>query len=274
MSLNREAFSESEFRMKEGNAAEERISSGKPPTPIGYAGRKAKMFTEQPVRLFVNSRPHAVFMCTPQQLKELAVGHLLTTGTIRSTVEILSSETRNHSCGYEVHMQVHPLPEYAATPEPRPAFPDNGVPGLGILPTAGRAGDAELFTLRRIELAAAEMVRNAELYQRTGGVHCAASGNQKHLFCREDAGRSNALDKAVGTALLKGMDLSRSFLIVTGRIAFDMLLKAATANIPVLGSLNIPSDLAVETAGKMGITVIGKLLKKEQSVYTHHQRIG
>ena len=117
------------------------------------------------------------------------------------------------------------------------------------------------------------MIRRATLYQRTGGVHCAAVGDGSVLLCCEDASRLNALDKAIGSALLRQMTLCDTFVVLTGRISFEILLKAATAKIALVTSLNIPSTLAVEAAEKFGITLIGSLLKEEQYTYTHPQRV-
>lgn len=133
--------------------------------------------------------------------------------------------------------------------------------------------DEALCSLAELEAATREMLRRARLYRRTGGVHSAAAGDGLHLHCCEDAGRCNALDKALGHALLCRMEPARTFLLLTGRISFETLHKAAMAGVGLLASLNIPSELAVEAANACGITLVGNMCGAERHIYTHPWRL-
>lgn len=240
----------------------------------GCSREKAKTFSESQVQLFVNAIHYTTFLCTPQQYEELALGHLLTTGRIRSREDVLRCEIPED--GHTVHIQVSPSLHDKAPPLRRGL---TGFAALGEMEPEKLAArplplEQALFSFRQLEDAAAEMIRRAVLYRRTGGMHSAAFSDGTRVLCCEDAGRCNALDKAIGSALLHDMRLSRSFVMLTGRIALEMLLKVVAAKIPIVASLNIPSDAAVNAAQRMGITVIGKMLKQEQHIYTHPQRVG
>lgn len=229
-------------------------------------GHQGKMFTERPVTLLANNQHITTFKCTPDHLEELAIGHLVTTGRIHSSRDILDCRVEDGLIMVSLRLQTPP-------PALSVIFDRHGLPQADSLPHYSGSLDKALVSMQRIKETTQEMISTAVLYQQTGGVHCAAFGNGERLLCREDVGRNNAVDKVIGAALLQDLDRNKGFLLVTARVAFEIFIKVATANIPILASVNIPSDLAVAGAQSAGVTLIGKVLKKEQYTYTHPQRI-
>ena len=122
-----------------------------------------------------------------------------------------------------------------------------------------------------------EKLRKAQSdFARTGGIHAAAifdsSGELKTV--REDIGRHNAVDKAVGRAFLDGLlPLNRHVLLVSGRASFEIVQKALAAGIPILAAVSAPSTLAVDFARESNQTLIGFLRPPAFNIYSHLERV-
>jgi FdhD protein len=122
----------------------------------------------------------------------------------------------------------------------------------------------------------ARLAEHQRLFGETGGLHAAArfTASGEIVAVREDIGRHNALDKLVGGALLEGaLPLADEVLLVSGRLSFELVQKAAVAGIPVLCAVSAPSSLAVAAAERFGQTVVGFLRDDRFNVYTHRERI-
>src|SRR5262249_5640785 len=122
-----------------------------------------------------------------------------------------------------------------------------------------------------------ETLRNAQSnFTRTGGIHAAGifSLDGKLKIAREDIGRHNALDKAVGRAFLDELlPLERHLLLVSGRASLEIIQKALAAGIPIVAAVSAPSSLAAELARDSNQTLIGFLRPPSFNVYTHIERV-
>lgn len=115
-----------------------------------------------------------------------------------------------------------------------------------------------------------------EIFDATGGLHAAGEFDAAGapLAVREDVGRHNAVDKVVGRAFLDArLPCEGSILMVSGRLSFEIVQKAAMAGFAVLCAVSAPSSLAVATAARLGQTLVGFLRDDRFVVYTGAERI-
>ena len=115
-----------------------------------------------------------------------------------------------------------------------------------------------------------------KLFGQTGGLHAAAvfDASGTPVCVREDVGRHNAVDKVIGHALLADrLPLTGCMLMVSGRISFDIVQKAARAGLAVLAAVSAPSSLAVDAAERLGVTLAGFVRDDRFNLYCHSERI-
>ena len=122
----------------------------------------------------------------------------------------------------------------------------------------------------------AEWLSEAPIFRATGGTHVAAllAKDGEKLFRTEDIGRHNAVDKAVGWAVLHDVPLGETAMVVSGRLPVDMVMKALGAGIPVLGSVSAAIAEGAEAAEKGGLTLAGFIRGDRMNIYTHPERIS
>ena len=236
---------------------------------------KTNICRESAVLLIVNNEKVITFMCTPFDLEDLVIGHLYSRGVIKNLKDVMGSgvcsENKKVTIVLNKKVELEDVESY---------LPNILLSSCGSGSTYSEDKikneflDIEkIFDLEEIKSSFSILLENAVIYKKTGGMHCALINVNGENYVREDIGRHNAVDKAIGAVLKKDKNLKESFLISTGRISVDMVLKAATAKIPVVASRSIASDLAIEIAEKIGITLIGRINALEPIIYTVKERI-
>ncbi|MEO8272574.1 MAG: formate dehydrogenase accessory sulfurtransferase FdhD [Chloroflexota bacterium] len=113
-------------------------------------------------------------------------------------------------------------------------------------------------------------------FERTGGLHAAGlfETDGSIVAVREDVGRHNALDKLIGSRVrARELPLWDRILMVSGRVSFEIVQKAAVAGVPIICAVSAPSDLAVRLADRLGVTLIGFLRGDGFNVYSHDVRV-
>jgi len=233
--------------------------------------------SEFPVNLVLNGKPLVTLLCTPSELKELAIGFLLSEGLLRqrsSLKKIKINEPEN-----TVQVELSDLPaDFSKNFETRTI--SSGC-GKGVTFTQyrvqserKRALEGPLLNLEDIRHLLGMFRNLSSLYLETGGVHSAAlSDGQRILFFSEDIGRHNAVDKLMGKAFMKSVSLENKILLTSGRVTSEIMTKAGRNRFPILISRAAPSCMAISYAEDMGITLIGFARGDRLNIYSWPNRI-
>jgi len=231
------------------------------PSKRGGRMSESAIVEEVPVWLEVNHRPAVTWMCTPDLLEELAVGWLHGEGFIETAAEV-----KLRPCASDLGFWAEVAPERVAAvaeEQRRPVLASGcgavstflADPGtLAPAPPRGPAPDVETLRARFKDLFARGL-----RYRETGGIHAAALTDGLSLVSHaEDIGRHNAVDKAIGAALLADAPVRGLGMLVTGRISAELAYKGARAGIAWIATPSVPSSLAVEIGRRSGVTMIGR----------------
>lgn len=232
---------------------------------------------ELPVTITLNGEEFATIVCTPADLEDLTVGFLASEGVIRSPEQI-NSLTVDQSKGFV----------YVETNVKQPVSQDFYMKRL-IGSCCGKSrhfyfqNDARTaktvvsqwgVSVRQCLDLMDELQRQSFYFQETGGVHNAALCSDNGIVAiRTDIGRHNALDKVYGACLKEGIQARDKAIAFSGRISSEVLLKISKIGTGLLLSKSAPTDLALELADELNITVAGFIRGESMNVYTHPWRI-
>lgn len=217
-------------------------------------------------------------LCTPLELEALTVGFAFSEGCLDDATDVASIAIEPSSpWSTSVRLELARPPGHA-TPRSLIVSSSCGFCGGGRI-EAGLTGPAMGSTLRleglQLIRVAGDLHQHQAIFQQTGGTHAAGIFDERGalLAVAEDAGRHNALDKAVGKLLLRGSDARGTGLMMSGRISYELVVKAARAGIEVVAGVSAPSALAVEAATLRNITLCGFVRADRATVYTHPNRL-
>jgi FdhD protein len=225
---------------------------------------------EEPLQIRVNGRDLSITMRTPGHDRELAAGFLFTEGILTTPADVLAIDSRENSVALT-------LTDGVDTGAARNFYTTSscGVCGKASIEALHAAGCAMLppaRVAREVIHALPEKLRAAQsVFEHTGGLHGAAlfdtAGNLEMV--REDVGRHNAVDKLIGAAFLdRRLPLADRVLMLSGRASFELVQKAVMAGIPVVAAVGAPSSLAVETARRFGMTLLGFVRNGRFNIYS------
>ena len=259
--------------LREANIKKINLSTGETTDALDYVAE------EKPLHLYVNRTFWATIQSSPANQKELAVGHLLSEGIIKSPEEIAEIELKEadgvcfvkltSDIDVEVRMKLSRL-------------------HARVILTACGSDTPLLFSGKKPEVTSTLTVKaqilsesvkqlnfKAEGYRKTGGLHVAAlyTADGALVALAEDVGRHNAVDKVIGMAALKKIDFGGCFLALSGRISGDVAFKAAKVGLPIVASLSAALSSGVNMAELSNLTLAGFVRGKRMNVYTAPERI-
>jgi FdhD protein len=252
--------------------------------------RPERLVTEEPMEIRVSTpaqeaAPVAITMRTPGHDFELAVGFLYGEGVISGpgdvvTVRYCSLADDEPQLYNVVSVALNRAVDMSALARSFYATSSCGICGKASLESLEQRCNvlpaSKPVPVSRLVGLPDELRRRQRIFSETGGLHAAGLYDRDGgcLGVREDVGRHNALDKLVGYSLLRGdLPLSDAVAVVSGRLSFELIQKAAMAGIPVICAVSAPSSLAVETADGLGMTVVGFVRDGGCNIYSHPERV-
>lgn len=237
---------------------------------------ETEVVQEFPLKLIVNRREVATLICSPHDLKFLTAGFLRLQGFVKSVEDFLMLSVCNDFGVANVGIR-------GVVPDRLQPVLTSGC-GAGISFTSGQRTinlqaqyDKPQHTYRPSEIFGMmeQLARLAENYKCHGGIHSAAVGDGSSILLHaEDLGRHNTLDRIAGEALLKGIDLSGTMLVTSGRVSTELAAKAAMLGISLIASRTSPTNMAVKMCEESGIVLIGYVRGGHFTIYTCPERIA
>ena len=235
------------------------------------------LIREIKLEIWLNGAKLGAVMCTPVDQKELAVGYLMSEGIIEDLEDITEIILLNDGMRVDITakadgQRIERLDSEAVV-----------ISGCGKSMTANidpAQIDAKVmqddYTIPASLLSEqmAAFYTQCPLYEKTGCVHTAKLYiDVAHAYIAEDIAQHNTIDKVIGKALLDGADISRAFLMVSGRLSSEMVAKAVMHQIPILASRTASTCLGLQIAEKFGLTLVGFVRGKGMNLYRHPERI-
>ena len=234
---------------------------------------------EEPLEIRIGDQTVATTMRTPGHDEELTAGFLVTEAIAYRTDDIVKLSNRENVSTVRLRAGLKPKL--------------NSAQRFGTISSScGLCGKQSIDAIRqhfppinlpsfRIDIATMlslpDKLRDKQSdFARTGGIHAAGifDSTGRPLIVREDIGRHNAVDKAIGRAFLDAkLPLDRHILLVSGRASFEILQKALAARIPIVASVSAPSSLAMEFARENNQTLVGFLRPPSFNIYSHVERV-
>ncbi|MBT7187621.1 formate dehydrogenase accessory sulfurtransferase FdhD [Candidatus Bathyarchaeota archaeon] len=224
---------------------------------------------DTPFCIFVDDLPFRTLISSPEKLRELALGHLLTEGVIKSRDDISEESIRVGRADIYLKNPVD-LTEINFERE-------------RVITTACNTENVDMSILEGLKVKEIDapdpkvifdlmrkLNENSVNFKATGGTHSAILSYMDDDFIEsaEDVGRHNAIDKAIGSGMIHGYPLDKCILACSGRLSGDMVLKAARSGIPIMCSISAPLLSGIKVAEKTGIKLYGFVRARRFNQYT------
>ena len=235
------------------------------------------VIVEYPLTIFINGEEFITLLCSPSSLQYLAIGFLVSEGIIKNKANIKKisiDEDKGHA--YIELSNNSAFAEKLYGKRTVTTGCGKGTVFYNVLDSLGTKKISTKVTVTADEILnlSGKLNQGSLLFKETGGVHsCALCDTSNILMFHEDVGRHNALDKIIGEAFEKEIPLEDKILLTSGRISSEMIIKTSKRNIPIIVSRSAPTNLSVNIAEELGVTLIGFARGRRLNIYNGADRI-
>ena len=231
---------------------------------------------EVPLTMYLGDEELVTLLCSPHDLKELAVGFLYSAGIISSVDDVENVVIDTNRWAANVLLADADAPTDLIFKRLYSSGCGRGVLFYNALDLMHRkvvTADATVSPEGITELMKS-FGKKSESFRKTGGVHSAAfSDGAEILVFKDDIGRHNALDKIIGEALMKKLNMQDLIVLTSGRISSDVMFKVQRIGAAFVISRSAPTDQAVKLASASNITLVGFARGRRMNVYAGKERI-
>ncbi len=231
---------------------------------------------EAAITLYLNDEELTTLLATPQELKELAVGFLYSEGILKkpSDLKQVLVDEKKGIVWVEMARKTYRGKLLHKRFLTSGCGKGTSFSNISDVKRTKKLDSKMKIASEKIALLMKAMFKQAGLYKEAGGIHSSAlTDGESIISMNEDIGRHNTLDKILGKCFLEGIRTEDKILLTTGRISSEMLFKAVKTGIPILISRTAPTNLAVEVAKKLGVTLVGYARANSIRVYANDWRI-
>lgn len=227
-----------------------------------------KIVNDEEVEVIVNEMAFGRFSVSPTFLKEFAVGYLMGEGLVDSLENIKSIVVDGNSIKIDIDLADFDIRRDMV-------MSSDCFGGWRSRIEFVKEVKSDYKVSKEQILDAFERLRKeSTVWKETGGTHIAALVTEKDFIAIEDVSRHVAIDKVMGAAALKKIDLSQTFIACSGRMPSDMVMKVARVGIPILTSKAAPTASGFMAGEKSGVTIVGFVRGGRFNLYTHPDRIS
>lgn len=230
---------------------------------------------EVPLYITINNEPFTITMQTPGDEKVLAIGLLYTEGLIKNNFLDIGEYQKDTTT---INANLDIAKDKFINSRSLLSVASCGICGKKELKEIkGEKLDSSLSVISgsQVKEMFAMMKDKQHTFTKTGGSHAAAIFDIDYnlLSIKEDIGRHNAVDKVIGDCLVSKNLNESKFLLISGRVSYEIITKCFKARIPILAAVSAPSSLAVDFSKELGITLMGFCREDNYTVYSHPERV-
>lgn len=228
---------------------------------------------EYPFTIFLNDNEFITLLCTPSSLEHLAIGFLHSEGLIKNREDVTKVRVDNEKgIAYVYTKNQSNISEKLYGKRTITTGCGKGTVFYNVVDSfrSKKIENNTKIDIRKITDLIRKFNKESKLFLKTGGVHsCALSDSENIIIFEEDIGRHNALDKIIGKVFMENIDVSDKMILTSGRISSEVLIKMAKVGIPIIVSRSAPTNLTLEIAKDLNITVIGFVRGDKMNIYSN-----